>query len=521
MPKNVSSSSALIVDSQLGEISHHREIVGALSFDKIDVASSVNMALSYLRSVRYDLLLVSYDLGKGQKNGLQVIQEALAEHLPLHRTVTVLLTNPDVSLLVGSLSAAPDIYLAKPLSRDRLAPRLEKVQRVKRAVYRVEEAMDQQEWNKALIYCEKLASFYPALASYLNRMSGICFLALQDYSQAEKVFKKVVSTRRQNWAKLGLGITFFSQGKYQDSQQCLQDIIDHQIVSIDAYKCLAQSFQVAGQSGVAITTMRKAVMMQPTVPQSHAALGNIAAFFAEWALAVEAFQSTMDFSRYTGLQSPEYYFAYVRALLARFADGQISAEEMEVKALRALESVSNDFDAVSIECRVHVLGFWLNWNQEKQSLALAHLSQAHEIFLAMPLDDQWLWLDWLEEALECAANATQLTSPREMMVKTRIKDSWVDLLLVGIHKLNSKDYSQAQVMLTESFRLQPASVATALATAQLLITIKVKNVQDCTLSNQQIAHVLNGLVAQEFGLLTQRQAQQKAKLIPRLYELLE
>lgn len=520
MSKSVSSSSALIVDSQLEEIGRQREVVSALSFSTIDVASSVNMALSYLRNARYDLVIVSYDLGKGQKNGLQVIQEALAERLPLNRTVTVLLTHSDVALLVGSLSAAPDIYLAKPLTRDRLSQRLEKLQRVKRAVYRVEEAMDQQAWSKALVYCEKIANLYPALASYLDRMLGICYLSLQDYPRAEQVFRAAVSSRRQNWAKLGLGIALFAQGKYQASQAQLQDIIDHQIVSIEAFTYLAHGLQATGQTGIAIATMRKAVMIQPTVPQAHSVLGNMAAFSQEWPLAIDAFHSTMGFSRYTGLQSPEYYFAYVQALLARFIQGGLSVDELEAKALRALESVALDFDAVSVECRVHILGFWVNWRQDKQPLALAHLRQAHEIFLAMPAEEQWLWLDWLEEALEGAVGITTLTTPRDIMVKARVKNSWVDLMLVGMHRYHQKDYAQAQIMLLSSYEAQPDSVTTALSLAQLFVTARAENVKDFPTDLQKIAGILNALVTQEFGQMTHRQAQQHYKIMPRLFALL-
>ena len=95
--------SVLIVDCKLDEMSRLRDIVTGLAFTNIDVASSANMGVSDLREQQYDLVLIAYDLGKNEKNGLQVIQEAFAEKLHLFQTLFLLIIDPDAStLLVGS-----------------------------------------------------------------------------------------------------------------------------------------------------------------------------------------------------------------------------------------------------------------------------------------------------------------------------------------------------------------------------------------------------------------------------------
>ena len=81
MSETVEPRSVLIVDHMLEDLQSLRSIISVLGYKQVQVASSVNMALSLFRELKFDLCFVCYDLGQDEKNGLQLLQELQFEGL--------------------------------------------------------------------------------------------------------------------------------------------------------------------------------------------------------------------------------------------------------------------------------------------------------------------------------------------------------------------------------------------------------------------------------------------------------
>ena len=348
--------SVLIVEQKLEELTRLRDIVSSLGFERAEAASSVNMAVSFLRENSFDLVLVAYSLGSDEKNGLQLIQESFNEGLGLFQTLFMLVVEPEASsLLVGSLESAPDAYISKPFDRAKIQSRLEKLLRVKKVVYRVEEAMDAQQWESAIQYCDKIADVYPGLKVYLGRLKGICLLESRQYKEAQLLFGELVTVRNQVWAQVGLGMSHHFLGQHKEAVHVLQQVIDQQHISVEAFSWLARSLQALGEDSEAVMSMRKAVMLQATVPQLQADLGHLAASADEWNLAVDAFRATLKYSRYTVFQNPDHYFSFVRALIERYLIKKGPPEELELESIRVLEDAVRDSgDDTTVKFRSHV-----------------------------------------------------------------------------------------------------------------------------------------------------------------------
>ncbi|SIS80183.1 response regulator [Neptunomonas antarctica] len=469
--------SVLIVDYKLDELSGLRNIVSGLGFEKIEAASSVNMAMSYLREESFDLVLIAYDLGKTEKNGLQVIQEVYAEKLRLFQTLFLLIVDAGPSsLLVGSLESAPNAYISRPYERAKIQNLLEKLLRVKKAVVRVDESMDSGDWNRALEYCTRLIDIYPGLKVYLERLQGICLLESERYRDAEVLFAGLVTSRKQVWAQVGQGMAYYFMGYHSKAVDVLQQVVDQQHISVEAYTWLARSLQVLGNLSQSVLLMRKAVMLQPSVPQLQSEMGNMAAYAEDWVLAVDAFRAVIKYSRYSVFQNPDHYFALVRCLIARYQIKKENLAEFELEAIRAMEDVIRDFVSdISVQFRAHLVIAELREVLGNTVLAQAELKQALGLFEQLPVDEQWRWLDWIVDASEGKVIAEPVKTLKSQLLHNEHPEPWVVLMKSGLQQYQKGELETA----CESFRqadfAQAESVAVVLNLAQATLELKAKD----------------------------------------------
>lgn len=331
-----SGKKVLILDKRLEDLRTLRDLLTGLGFEPPEVASSVNMALSVLREQNADLCFVAYDLGKGEKSGLQVMHEAQAEGIRHYGTGFVLIADPETSdLLFGSLEYSPDLCISKPYNRFRLRQLLEKLLRLKDAIRPLDELMDHQLWDEALALCEKKIQAFPALKVFLLRLKGIILLRLERYREARMLFEQLLAARDQHWMRVGLGVAAYREGRFELAQNCFDAVVNQRQVSVDAFNWLARLHRLRGDLSQALVLLRKSVLLLPTVAVLQGELGNVAARMEEWRLAVEAFRAAVRYGRYSAFQQPEYYFALARSLSDRAGEqGEGGAPSLKRRRFR-------------------------------------------------------------------------------------------------------------------------------------------------------------------------------------------
>ena len=511
--------SVLIVDCKLDEMSRLRDIVTGLAFTNIDVASSANMGVSYLREQQYDLVLIAYDLGKNEKNGLQVIQEAFAEKLHLFQTLFLLIIDPDAStLLVGSLESAPDAYIVRPYDRAKIQSQLEKLIRVKKAVACVEDCMDKGDWQRGLLYCEKLISVYPGLKVYLERLQGICLLESKDYEKAEALFSRLSETKKQTWSLVGKGMACYYLGRYSASIEVLQKVVDQQHISVEAFSWLARGMYVIGELQQAVLLMRKSVMLQPTVPQLQSELGNLAAFSGEWTLAVDAFRAAVRYSRYSVFQEPDHYFALVRSMIALHAIKPMNVAELEMECVRLMEDVSRDtMDDQSVRCRSHIILAELRDALGNSMMAEGELDLALTQFRGLSVDQQWRWIDWMQDASEGKRQAEEVRKIKNSLIQSTDASEWVMLMIQGLQLYRKKMLSKSFSLFRRAIESGAACPSLVLNTAQ--VAVEMKATKDSGLSEAQWHLCLRDLNGLNFGGLAVKQQTRYQKIMKRFIEL--
>ncbi|SEQ59552.1 Tetratricopeptide repeat-containing protein [Amphritea atlantica] len=453
MEISYSDKKVLIVDNRLEDLAELKIILGSMGVAEIQVASSVNMALVLLREKHYDICFVLFDLGKDHKNGLQLIQEASAEGIRQFSTVFSLIVDPERSkLLFGSLDSSPDTYISKPYSEPKVRFRLEKIMRVKQVMQPLDELLDQGELQQALLMCDKLTQSYPALKLYIHRMRGIILLEEGYYSKAEKLFESIVAQRVQPWARVGQGMALCHLGDYLNARQILQQVIDESYFCVEAYTWLARTYRALGERGEAISLLRKAVMLQPTVPELLGALGSLAAQNQEWNIAVDAYSNAIRHARQSCFQSDDYYFSLVSALLARSSFDR----DVEEYAIRTLEDAVLAFPGepiVQFKSRLMVAQVYRRAGAQGRANLAAR--NAFDLFCELELTEQAEWVEPFLEGMEGTSVEAEAQAMKQHVNRDSAALEWGKLNIQGMLSYRKKDYQKALSFFVQADSILP------------------------------------------------------------------
>lgn len=345
MAVNLAGKSVLIVVKKLEDLSLLRRFFQELEASDIHVASSANMALNLLRMQPFDYVIVESLLGNGEKNGLQVVEEASVEGLKRATSAFILITPEDIQALPNdSLENSADTFVTRPLDLERLRVRLEKLIKLKQAVQPVESLIDQGDVHKALKGIEVMVRRYPTLKVYLQRLKGRMLVQVGAYAEARRLFDELLADRNLTWAHMGMGICCYRQGHYADASAHFNAVLQVYPDSIEAYDWLSKVYRGIGRNQEAQRVLEKAVQVLPTAPAIQSDLGDVASENSNWAVATNAFRSAVKFAKHSCHQSQSNYFGLARCLQTQISKhgGQSSAAAAR-EAVRTLEDVVEEY----------------------------------------------------------------------------------------------------------------------------------------------------------------------------------
>lgn len=446
MEVSYSDKNVLIVDNRLEDLGEFKKILGRIGVGVIQVASSVNMALALLREEQYDICFIVFDLGKGQKNGLQLIQEAAAEGSRKHSCAFILIVDPDRSkILFGSLDSAPDAYISKPYDEAKVRSRLEKILRIKHVLQPLEEMLDAGDMHKALELCCQFGQEYPGLNLYILRIRGIILIELGLYAEAVRLFASLITHRDLPWAKVGLGLAHCHLGEYRQAQRYLMQVIDDSHLCVEAYFWLARAHRALGEWSTAISLLRKAILLQPTIPQFQAVLGGLAAQTNDWALATDAYRAAIKFSAQGCLQSDVFYFGLVVALQSRInSSGSAESLEAEIEAVRLLEDVVDVFSGqpvVQFKSRLMAASVYQAAGSMQRSNLV--IQSALDLFSVLELTEQAKWIDPLMDVVAGSDVEMEAQALKQQINQHIAKLDWGRLNIQGLLHYRKKEYHKA------------------------------------------------------------------------------
>lgn len=332
---NFSEKTFLVVDDIIGVRSSMRITISTFGGVKIDMAANAADALNKVEHRDYDIILCDYVLGDA-KDGQQLLEELKRRRMIKHSTIFMMVTaERTYERVVSAVELAPDDYLIKPFSGEVLRVRLERLVRKKEFLAPIFELMDKQELRAALQACdERLKIAGPYLLDLL-RIKGEMLLMLSDFSGASQIYQHILAMREIPWARMGLSKTQYFQDNFQGAVEGFEQIVNEHPNYMSAYDWLAKSYTALGDDVAAQRVLQEAVTKSPRTLHRQKDLGEVAYQNEDLDAAQNAFESVLEFGKYSSFAEPEDFANLSRVFLDQGEYGQ---------ALTVMNNARKSFD---------------------------------------------------------------------------------------------------------------------------------------------------------------------------------
>lgn len=315
-------SRVLIVEDSAEARGMLRAFMRDSGVEKIDLASSGQEALEYMKSQRYDIVLCDYNLGKG-KDGQQVLEEARFGKYLSYNTVFIMVTaETTLEMVMGALEYQPDNYLSKPFTKKDLIARLNRAMENKMEYRTIESAFEKEQYLETMSLCDAKIAESDAVPFRAIRLKGESLLALERYADAISLFQDVLQERDLAWAKIGLGRALYLTDVLEEAASIFAELIKDQPNVVESYDWLAKIQIKQGQARVAQDTLEAAVNRSPKAVLRQLELARIATSNKSYMVAEKAYRKVIVQASDSCYHAPEHYLQYVRTLLVKIDGGE-------------------------------------------------------------------------------------------------------------------------------------------------------------------------------------------------------
>jgi tetratricopeptide (TPR) repeat protein len=307
----------------------------SLGAKDIDDAYSGDSAIQKMESKAYDIVMCDYNLGHDKKDGQQILEEAKHRGLIRYSSIFVMLTAENtMPMVMGAVEYQPDDYLIKPISKEMVTMRLEKILKRKTDFEDIETAVRNKEYLRAITLCDERAINIPRYMLEYLRLKGDLCITIGRYDEAAAVFEKVLSMREISWAKMGMGKVHFHKGEYLKAKDMFKSVLDDNKTYMEAYDWLAKALQELEALDEAQKVLLTAIGISPKAILRHQTIGDISGKIGDYDAAEEAFKSAIAIGKHSCFKSPSYYTGLAKTMIKKDSPDE---------ALQVLNSARNEF----------------------------------------------------------------------------------------------------------------------------------------------------------------------------------
>ncbi|CAK0769165.1 putative Response regulator [Gammaproteobacteria bacterium] len=304
MDIGLSTKTILVVDDMSTVRSALRHLLNALGAVKIDLSGDGDDALRRMASVPYDIILCDYILGEG-RDGMQVLEEAKQRQLIGLSTVFAIITGESsLAMVLGAMEYRPDEYIIKPVTRQGLEERLERLMTRKVALLDVERAVRENDIAKVITLVKEKTQSQPIYALDLLRVKSELLLRMGQFEAAGESFEMAGKIRETFWVKLGQGQVRYYLGDYVGASKCFQGLIAENRMHTEAYDWMARVHQAMGNSEAAKEVLATAAQISPRSILRAQALGALSLRAGDIAVAEQAYRSAVRLGRFSIHRDP-------------------------------------------------------------------------------------------------------------------------------------------------------------------------------------------------------------------------
>lgn len=313
-----SNKKALVIDDFSEFRFSLKKMLKSFGVSDIDDVATAEEALFKLESKNYDIILCDYNLGEDKKDGQQLLEEAKCRKLISNLNIFMMLTaESGMNLVMGAIEYQPDDYLIKPVSKELIKNRLDRLILKKKEIEDIEKATLRKDYLEAIALCEERIDKNIGNIFEFLRLKNDLMLIIGDYTEARVTCEKALISRNIPWAKTGLGITYFLTKDFIKAKEILYEVIEETPTYIKAYDWLAKALEELGEMEAAQQVLQKGAKIAPKSVLRQRALGEVAYKNNDHILAEKAFKSAIAQGKNSFLKNPDEYTGLAKVLVSR------------------------------------------------------------------------------------------------------------------------------------------------------------------------------------------------------------
>ena len=315
MPQKIEDISVLIVESNAAMRTQIRNMLALCGISKVGLAVTAGVAIRKLRDQNYDIILCEYHLGEGQ-DGQHLLEDLRQHHLiPLATLFLMITGESQYERVVSAAELAPNDYILKPFSSDKLLGRLSRALEKRDAFLPTYKLIESGAAFEAIESCRRGEVEYTQYLIDFLRLRAELHISAGQADEAQQIYKQVMSSKAVPWAKLGLAKTLFMQKNFGEAEEQLEELLSENSQFLDAYDWLAKTREAAGRLQEAKETLQDAVKVSPHTMRRLRKLGEVAAEVGDMETATKNFSEVVRKGKFSDFRDPEDHVALVRAQL--------------------------------------------------------------------------------------------------------------------------------------------------------------------------------------------------------------
>lgn len=308
---------ALLIEPHSGMRVSLHNMLNLCGITKIEHALTAGTASRTIQGKVFDLVLCEYDLGVGQ-DGQQLLEDVRHHKLTPLTTIFIMVTAERAyAKVVSAAELAPSDYLLKPFTADMLLDRVLKAIEKRKAFIEVFGLMDQGLVREALAACLAGERSYPKYAIDFMRLRAELHVILGEANEAEALYTALFELKAVAWARLGLAKTLFMQGRYQEAEAILKNLVAENGKYMDAYDWLSKTHEAIGELPEAKAVLDTAVAVSPHSVRRLRKLGALALETGDITTAESVLKKVVSKAKYSEFRDPEDHVKLVDALVQK------------------------------------------------------------------------------------------------------------------------------------------------------------------------------------------------------------
>ncbi|MBZ9610640.1 response regulator [Rheinheimera maricola] len=307
----------LIIDDQILVQNVIKSALFELGIENVKCAENAYYGLRLCEQTTFHVVICAFNV-KSDKDGFHLLEELKFKRYVTKCTVLIFLSAETNEDLVNSIvELQPDDFWVKPLNIKHVQTRLPLALEVKRTLFNVYQAMDRQDFSKAIYYAERHL-LNNRLAKYhlqMKRLKGECLLQLREYTDATQYYANLLQTHKVSWVYLGYIKSLLQQDKLEDIQALLTELTDKADTRFATYDMLAHYYVGKQDYAQAYEEIKKATRLAPRNIERNKRLLDLARLNHDHAGQYQATISMAKFARNSIHDSPLLRLNVVRAAI--------------------------------------------------------------------------------------------------------------------------------------------------------------------------------------------------------------